>query len=463
MQIACLGAGGVTLGVMTKGSVAACVLLGVGYVACGASDAASDGAAGAGIAAGASAAGAATSGAAGSLAGAAPQGGAAGVAGVAMAGSSGMSEPGGAGGVSGGAGGSAGASAGAGAGGAPVASPLPAKTEILATLRKANDAWMAAHANPGDNLWARAVYFIGDTEFAKISGRDAETEYAAKWSQSHNYGLNGGNATVSADNQCAGQTYLALTATTADAAKTGNIQTCLSAMVKNKTVNSWWWIDALFMAMPSFVALGVRNNDPAYFNEMWTLYNYTKRTEGGGLWSEADGLWWRDKGYKPPHLEPNGKSTFWSRGNGWVFAAHARVLESLPADDAHRAEYLSTFQAMAVKLKSVQRPDGFWNASLLDPTHFGGPETSGTGLYTYGFALGVAHGWLDRATYEPSIDKAYRALVSTAMKADGTLGYIQGVGSAPESSQPVGPNSNADFGVGAFLLGGSAVYALSPN
>ena len=118
---------------------------------------------------------------------------------------------------------------------------------------------------------------------------------------------------------------------------------------------------------------------------------------------------------------------------------------------------------MAVKLHSVQRTDGFWNVSLLDPTHFPGPETSGTALFTYGFALGIENGWLDRATYEPVVNQAYRALVMTAVHADGTLGYIQGVGADPTSSQPVTASSNADFGVGAFLLAGSAVYALTPN
>ena len=368
----------------------------------------------------------------------------------------------GAGGASAGAGGSA---AGMGGMGGAVTSPLPSKTDVLSTLKKVNDAWIAAHATPGDNLWARSVYFIGDTELAKISGRDAEATYATKWASSHTYSLNTGSSTTVADNQCAGQSYLALNALAADPMKIAAIQTSLSNMVKNNGPNdAWWWIDALFMAMPSFVALGNLNNDPKYFDEMWALYDHTKRMEGGnGLYNTTDSLWFRDKSYLPPKAEPNGKNDYWARGNGWVFAAHARVLLALPMTDTHRAEYLSTFQAMAAALKKAQRTDGFWNVSLADPTHFGGPETSGTSLFLYGFATGVAQGWLDRATFEPAIDLAYRALVKTSVKADGTLGYIQGVGSDPSSSQPVTVNSNADFGVGAFLLGGSAVYALTPN
>ena len=52
-------------------------------------------------------------------------------------------------------------------------------------------------------------------------------------------------------------------------------------------------------------------------------------------------------------------------------------------------------------------------------------------------------------------------LVKTAVHPDGFLGYVQGGGSNPASSQPVTYESNADFGVGAFLLAGSEVYKLA--
>jgi len=85
-------------------------------------------------------------------------------------------------------------------------------------------------------------------------------------------------------------------------------------------------------------------------------------------------------------VAPNGKSIYWSRGNGWVFVALARVLDILPSDDPHRDTYVSDFKAMARALVPLQRSDGFWNASLLDPNQCAsigkggddGPETSGT-------------------------------------------------------------------------------------
>jgi unsaturated rhamnogalacturonyl hydrolase len=213
------------------------------------------------------------------------------------------------------------------------------------------------------------------------------------------------------------------------------------------------------MAMPVFARLGVLRGDPAYFEAMYALYHDTK--VGRGLYNEQDGLWYRDESYLPPRTTPNGRPIYWSRGNGWVFAAHVRVLQELPADDPHRAEYLATFQRMADALRRRQRPDGFWNVSLDDPGDFGGPETSGTAFFTYGMAWGISAGYLDRATYGPVVVRAWNGMVRTAVHPDGFLGYVQFIGGEPASSQPVTYDTTADFGVGAFLLAGSEVGRLS--
>ncbi|MFT3740733.1 MAG: glycoside hydrolase family 88 protein [Breznakibacter sp.] len=116
---------------------------------------------------------------------------------------------------------------------------------------------------------------------------------------------------------------------------------------------------------------------------------------------------------------------------------------------------------MAEALKLRQRSDGFWNASLDDPGDFGGPETSGTSFFVYGMAWGINNGLLDRDTYLPVVEKAWNGLTSTAVQPSGFLGYVQGVGTNPASSQPVTAGSTADFGVGAFLLAGSEMVKLA--
>ena len=141
--------------------------------------------------------------------------------------------------------------------------------------------------------------------------------------------------------------------------------------------------------------------------------------------------------FDPPYTEPNGKSCYWSRGNGWVYAALVRVLDIIPATEPHRAEYLADFQAMSEALRAVQRSDGFWNVSLFDPTHFGGKELTGTALFTYGMAWGVRQGILSAATYQPVITKAWNAMVTDSVHTNGFLGYQQGTGKQPSDSQPL--------------------------
>ncbi len=340
---------------------------------------------------------------------------------------------------------------------------LPLKDEVVSILKKVNESWMARNPDPGNNQWARAAYFIGNLDFYKIYPKQQYLDYTYSWANKYNWALNGGSSTRNADNQCIGQVYIDLYKMDdpLDSFKIDRISRSISRMVESDKSDDWWWIDALFMAMPIFTRLGVLLNDEAYFKKMYSLYYNTKVSRS--LYNKEQGLWYRDESFAPPYTTPNGKPSYWSRGNGWVFVAHARVLQLLPQHDPHRTEYLETFKEMALALQKCQREDGFWNASLDDPNNFGGPETSGTSFFTYGFAWGINNGLLDSATYSPIVAHAWNGLVTKAVHEDGFLGYVQGVGTNPSSSQPVTYQTTADFGVGAFLLAGSEVAKLAPG
>ncbi|MEM9964631.1 MAG: glycoside hydrolase family 88 protein, partial [Asticcacaulis sp.] len=112
---------------------------------------------------------------------------------------------------------------------------------------------------------------------------------------------------------------------------------------------------------------------------------------------------------------------------------------------------------MAVKLKDIQKPDGYWSPSLLsDPTR-SLPETSGTGFFTYGFAWGIKAGLLDSKEYEPVVRKGWTALVR-AIHPNGKLGWVQPVSDRPES---VSYEDTQYYGVGAFLLAATAISDLN--
>ena len=185
--------------------------------------------------------------------------------------------------------------------------------------------------------------------FHKLAPDPRYVNYAVRWAESHAWSVAYGSADPrNADNQCCGQTYLDLYALDPQPVRLANIKAAIDSMVNSAKSDDWWWIDALQMAMPAFARLGVLTNDPRYFEKMHALYTHTHSVEGGrGLYDPIEHLWWRDADFNPPYREPNGANCFWSRGNGWVFAALVRVLDVLPADAPHRAEYVQTFQEMA--------------------------------------------------------------------------------------------------------------------
>jgi len=341
------------------------------------------------------------------------------------------------------------------------AQSLPDKVEIISAMKLVNNNWINSHPVPGNNQWARSAYFTGHMDFYKVYPRDAYLDYANLWADNNNWSLNGGVTTRNADNQTAGQVYIDLYLFDEDkeAYKIAMISENIARIVESQKSDDWWWIDALYMAMPVFTRLGNLAGDTTYFEKMYDLYYNTKVTRG--LYNNETGLWYRDESFDPPYSTPNGFESYWSRGNGWVFGAHARVLQDLPETEANRDEYIETFQKMAQALKMRQREDGFWNVSLDDPDDFGGPETSGTSFFTYGMAWGINNGFLDSATYYPVVVSAWHGLTSIAVHEDGYLGFVQDVGTNPSSSQPVTYESTADFGVGAFLLAGSEVVKLA--
>ncbi len=354
------------------------------------------------------------------------------------------------------------------------AQSLSSKNKILSSMQLANQYFMDKWPDAGktiitnkerqSTIWTRSVYYEGLMALNTIDPQLKYYDYAVQWGEKHKWQLAWGFKSLHADNHCAGQTYIDLYLIDKKEERIKDIKASIDMMVNADKKDDWSWVDALQMAMPVFTKLGVIYNDTNYFRKMYDLYSFTKNQHGdNGLYNRNDHLWWRDKDFVPPYKEPNGKNCYWSRGNGWAFAALARTLSLLPKSDSHYAEYLQDFKDMAVALLPLQRTDGFWNVSLMDPNHFEGKETSGTALFTYGFAWGINEGILDKKKYAPAIIKAWNGMSTEALHENGKLGYVQGTGKEPKDGQPVTFDSVPDFedyGLGAFLLAGTEIYKL---
>jgi rhamnogalacturonyl hydrolase YesR len=352
------------------------------------------------------------------------------------------------------------------------AQELPSRKEVLQTMIRVNDYFMKKHPDctePSNvtkirpsNIWTRGVYYEGLMALHQICPQAEYYQYALDWAEFHQWGMRNGNNTRNADDQCCGQTYIDLYKMEPHPERIRNIKTCMDMLVNTPQVDDWSWIDAIQMAMPVFAQLGNMLNDDSYYEKMYAMYAYTKNECGGnGLYNPKHRLWWRDAKYVPPYKEPNGENCYWSRGNGWVYAALARVVNLIPKNEKHRKEYIADFKAMSKAIKNCQREDGFWNVSLHDPTNYGGKETTGTSLFVYGLAWGINQGILDRKEYLPVVLKAWKGMIAHAVHENGFLGWVQGSAENPEGGQPLSadkvPNFE-DFGTGCFLLAGSEVY-----
>ncbi len=345
------------------------------------------------------------------------------------------------------------ADAGSSAAAAPKA---PTRAEILKTLKLVDDYWVKNGSGQAALNWQNSTFHVGNLAFVTAGG--VSNHVTRPWAQANKFALptGGKRGPFFPDNFSPGEVYLDLLPFHANT-PLGALRSRVADETKNVQggkVNYITYVDGLNMQLPSFARLGVLDKNEAELAAMQKLFTYTAKQAGGnGLFNEADGLWWRDKKYV-------GTRTYWSRGNGWAAMAMAKVAAALPATDPRRAEYVRVLRKMAAKLKTIQRPDGFWNADLGDPTRFTGPETSGTAFFTYAIAWGINSGVLAKADYQPVVEKAWQGMLSKAVAANGRLGYVQGPGERPSDHQPVTATDQAAYGVGGFLLAGSELTKL---
>ena len=377
--------------------------------------------------------------------------------------------------------------------------------DVLSTARLANNYFMQKYKDPTvptnvkkirpSSLWTRAVYYEGLMALQRIDPQKSYVNYAMTWARFHQWTPRNGVNTCDADDQCCGQTYIELMpysdlprethleklrenlehqmVTPNDKSSGKTRINSDDATSKAGSLYGWWtWIDAIQMAMPLYVQMYKETDDHRYLDHAMKMYRWSRnecgRTEGNpklGLFNVNEGLWWRDADYVPPYKEPDGQQCYWSRGNGWVYAALVRCMELLPKDSKEYKELKKDFMLMSTALLKCQREDGFWNPSLVS-TNYAMPETSGTALFLYGFAWGMRQGYLKTKLYRPAADRAWQAMVRDAVHPDGFLGWMQGTGKDPSAGQPLSYTRIPDFedyGTGCFLLGATEYYKLLKN
>ncbi|RHW19102.1 glycosyl hydrolase family 88 [Sphingomonas gilva] len=354
------------------------------------------------------------------------------------------------------------------------ATELPDRARVLATAARAAD-WQLANlddlsympsarrstANPRD--WQQATFWVALTELAD---RSADPRYRdAILATGRRVGWKLGDRLHHADDHLIGQAWLWAAEHGAGAQAIAPMRATFDRMLADPQTGSlefiapaeggdpacttrWCWCDAIFMAPTTLTALTEETGDKRYADfahrEFDAVTDY--------LYDRQEKLYYRDSRFIT-RRDPGGAKLFWSRGNGWVMAGIARIIDNLDASDPRRARYVDLFRDMAGRIVTLQRTDGYWAPSLLGDRESAPIETSGTGFYVYSLAWGVNRGLLDRAAYESAIVRGWNAL-ERAVEPDGRLGWVQQVSDRPDDVK----REDAQFyGVGALILAGSEV------
>ena len=355
--------------------------------------------------------------------------------------------------------------------------------DVMSTLRKANNYFMTKYSDPTvptnvnkirpSSLWTRAVYYEGLMALYEIDANPAYIDYTDRWANFHKWTPRNGVKTNDADDQCCGQTYVDRYVQAGGEEKIAmvrqnldNQMTATNPKANNELYGWWTWIDAIQMAMPLYAQMYKVTGERKYIDHAMKMYNWSRNTLAGGLFNQKEGLWWRDADYVAPYQTPDGKNCYWSRGNGWVYAALVRVMNQLDKKDKYYKQLKKDFLLMSKAIPNCQREDGLWNPSMVSPADYGGKELTGTALFLYGMSWGIQKGFLKEKVYRPACDRAWKAMVDDCVHADGFLGWVQGTGKDPSVGQPLSYTKIPDFedyGTGCFLLGGVEYYKLLIN
>jgi rhamnogalacturonyl hydrolase YesR len=302
--------------------------------------------------------------------------------------------------------------------------------------------------------WTNGAFYRGLLAWAGYTNEQRYYDFLLNIGNKNHWGLL--HRTYHADDICVSQTYIGLYEKYGDETMIRATGMRLDSIVASPSgaalrfgspnwSQRWSWCDALFMAPPVYAGMYKISKDEKYLHFMKKEFRETVDS----LYDKTEQLFYRDRRFIRMRGE-EGEKIFWGRGNAWVFAGLATLLEILPAHCDDYDYYLKLYKDMAARILRCQDASGSWRPDLLNVSATPYPENSCSGFFIYGLAWGINHRILTDKKYEDSARRGWNALKSY-VDGDGKLGYIQPVSAAPGK---VSAQSTDVYGVGAFLLAG---------
>jgi rhamnogalacturonyl hydrolase YesR len=193
------------------------------------------------------------------------------------------------------------------------------------------------------------------------------------------------------------QRYLALVRRTADLAFTA------SGEMKESMPLHEEMSDSVFMACPILAGAGKLTGESKYFDMAARHFAFMQK-----LCLRQDGL------YRHSPLA----EAAWGRGNAFPALGLAWTLSEFPNQHGEFRRMLREFQDHMTALARFQDLDGMWREVIDQRGAY--PEYSATAMIAAAMLRGIRRGWLDAATYQPRVDRAWRAILART-SADGRL------------------------------------------
>jgi rhamnogalacturonyl hydrolase YesR len=170
------------------------------------------------------------------------------------------------------------------------------------------------------------------------------------------------------------------------------------------------WTDDMFMASSVLSRVGGADM-AATVGKMLTSYAATLQRPDG-IFIHATG---------GPHA--------WGRGNGFALLGLTEALTYLTVTWSDRDRVLDIYRKHVAALARLQSDDGSWRQVVDEPASY--RELTVTAMTTAAMARGIRLGWINRATYQPIVNRGWAA-VAARVNADGTVRDVcSGTGAQP--------------------------------
>ena len=163
------------------------------------------------------------------------------------------------------------------------------------------------------------------------------------------------------------------------------------------------WSDSLFMDVPILAMAGALTGERRYFDMAVRHVTFMQK-----IVLRPDGL----------YRHQTSAEAAWGRGNAFPALGLALTLSEFPKDHPDYPRLLASYRAHMAALARFQDENGMWRNVIDRPGAY--PEYSATSMIATAMLRGIRNGWIDRETYEPLVQRAWKAILART-SAEGRL------------------------------------------